>query len=219
MVMDRLRLCKPRAGGKSPRFGGGPRARTGARRFARRRASVYNCLRSTGQERPARLTLASLSRCLFQREALDRGVSTMTFRSIGDRASRLLVIAFVILLVNSSYLAAYASPTLFDFGNIALHILFGGALGIVFAGFAIKRFKTFSWLLRAATLLLFAGAAFGAYVTWYGATRPYRWALYTHIALSAVGSGLMPGVLPGRLSRQMAARRPAIYQVSVSAAG
>ena len=61
----------------------------------------------------------------------------MTFSSTGDRATRLLVIAFAILLVNSSYLAAYASPTLFYFGNIALHILFGGALALGFAAFVV----------------------------------------------------------------------------------
>src|SRR5689334_20424500 len=119
----------------------------------------------------------------------------MIFSSTGDRATRLLVIAFAILLVNSSYLAAYASPTLFYFGNIALHILFGGAVALVFAGYVIKRFRSLSLPLRVASVLWLAGAGFGAYLAKVGTTRPYRWALYTHIALCAAGSIVMLAVL------------------------
>jgi tetratricopeptide (TPR) repeat protein len=136
----------------------------------------------------------------------------MTFSSTGDRATKLLVIAFIILLVNSSYLAAYASPTLFYFGNIALHILFGGALALVFAAYAIKRFKTFSWPLRIASLLLMAGAAFGAYLSKVGTTHQYYWALVTHIALCAAGSALLLAVLLRYVSRTSATQaRPMIY--------
>src|ERR1043166_4292922 len=59
-----------------------------------------------GNERPARHGARFITPLPFQREALNRGVSTMTVSSTGDRATRLLIIAFAILLVNSSYLAA-----------------------------------------------------------------------------------------------------------------
>jgi tetratricopeptide (TPR) repeat protein len=141
----------------------------------------------------------------------------MPFRITGDRAIRLLVIAFVILLVNSSYLAAYASPTLFYFGNIALHILFGGAVAIVFAGFAAKCFMTFSWPLRVATILLLAGAGVGAYITKVGATHQYYWALVTHIALSAAGSVLLLAVLLRYVSRASATRARTMIYVAIAA--
>ena len=141
----------------------------------------------------------------------------MTFSSTGDRATRLLVIAFAILLVNSSYLAAYASPTLFYFGNIALHILFGGAVSVAFAGYLIKRFQSFSWPLRVSSILLLAGAGLGAYLTKVGATRPYRWALYTHIALCAAGSLVLLAILLTRASRASMTRARRIIYVTVAA--
>jgi tetratricopeptide (TPR) repeat protein len=141
----------------------------------------------------------------------------MTFSSTGDRATRLLVIAFALLLVNSSYLAAYASPTLFYFGNIALHILFGGAVSVAFAGYLIKRFQSFSWPLRVSSILLLAGAAFGAYLAKVGTTRPYRWALYTHIALCAAGSLALLAVLLTRASRASMTRARTIIYVTVAA--
>ena len=42
-----------------------------------------------------------------------------------------MAIAFGALLINSAYLAASASPTLFYFSNIVLHIALGIALAIV----------------------------------------------------------------------------------------
>ena len=39
----------------------------------------------------------------------------------------------VVLLVNTAYLAAFASPTPFYFGNVVLHMLLGLALAVVCA--------------------------------------------------------------------------------------
>ena len=115
-----------------------------------------------------------------------------------DRAPRGLNIAFLLLLANSAYLAAFASPSLFYYTNVALHVVFG----LVWLAWASP------WLLRAlsapgapiprsararllgavTTVLLIAGGLSGAALTVTGATRPWRWLLFTHIALATAGS-------------------------------
>ena len=62
----------------------------------------------------------------------------MDTRSAGDRTAKVLVIGFLILLVNSSYLAAYADPTLLYFSNVALHLLLGSALAVHAQGHVIR---------------------------------------------------------------------------------
>src|SRR5215510_2571240 len=76
-----------------------------------------------------------------------------------SRIGKLLVIGYLILLINSSYLAAFADPTLFYFGNVAFHLLFGVVLTIIFALHALKRFASFSPLLKLAVFLLGISAA------------------------------------------------------------
>ena len=102
--------------------------------------------------------------------------------------AKVLVIGYLVLLVNSSYLAAYANPSLFYFGSVAFHLLMGIALAIAFAVYALKRFNRFSIALRLASVLLGASVVFGLFIMRFGATRQYRWALYSHIALAIAGS-------------------------------
>src|SRR5215510_1039955 len=104
------------------------------------------------------------------------------------RGSRLLVAAFLILLLNTSYIAAYADPTLFYFANVALHIVLGFVLSILFIVYVLRRFRTFSWPMRLASIVLLIGAGFGWYITKVGTTRPHYWALQWHVALSVLGS-------------------------------
>src|SRR6476659_491845 len=88
---------------------------------------------------------------------------------------------FLLLLINTAYLAAFASPTIFYMANVLLHVYGGVAL---LAGFA--------WLLLRAPHLrrgvaLVAAALtisliFGLYLAWHGNLRADRWALWAHIA-------------------------------------
>src|ERR1041384_6204755 len=64
--------------------------------------------------------------------------------------AKVLVIGYLVLLVNSSYLAAYANPSLFYFGSVAFHLLMGIALAIAFAVYALKRLNRFSIAFRLA---------------------------------------------------------------------
>src|SRR6185503_5042580 len=112
----------------------------------------------------------------------------MSNQKTPSRVVKLLVIGFLVLLVNSSYLAAYADPTLFYFGNVGLHLILGVVLTIAFAAYAFKRFRQFSGAMKLAVVLLTVSAALGLFMMRFGATRQYRWALYSHIAFAVAGS-------------------------------
>jgi tetratricopeptide (TPR) repeat protein len=101
-----------------------------------------------------------------------------------------LAVAFLLLLVNSSYLYAFASPDLFYFANVALHVLLGTGLAVAFV-LTLRRYRGQGPLFVAASALLLAGAALGGYLTVVGATREHRWALTTHIVLATIGAALM----------------------------
>jgi tetratricopeptide (TPR) repeat protein len=93
--------------------------------------------------------------------------------------------AFALLLLNSAYLAAFATPSLFYFVNVLLHVGLGAVLAVIGA-----------WMLRRARLgpalmiavpLLAAGAATGLYLTVFGATRANARMLQLHIVTASVG--------------------------------
>lgn len=107
---------------------------------------------------------------------------------IESKTVKLLIAGFIILLINSSYLAAYAEPTLFYFSNVALHLLLGLALAIISAIYVLKRLRELSHAMLFAVIALTLSAALGIYLMIFGATRPYRWALYAHIMLAVAGS-------------------------------
>src|SRR5258707_9768908 len=65
----------------------------------------------------------------------------MSDQTTPQKTVRLWVICYLILLLNSSYLAGYADPTLFYFGNVALHLILGVVLTIAFAVYAFRRFS------------------------------------------------------------------------------
>ena len=106
----------------------------------------------------------------------------------GVRQTLWLTVAFVVLLLNSAYLAASASASLFYFANVAFH----AALGVVITGLALTYLRGRAWRLPAVVMpgviLLGLGALSGLAITVVGATRPYRWLLAVHIACSVAGA-------------------------------
>jgi Flp pilus assembly protein TadD len=123
----------------------------------------------------------------------------------------LLLIGFLALLVNSSYLASFAEPTLVYFANVALHPILGVVLAVCFGVLVLRRRGELPRALLAAALILGLGAAMGGYVLKYGATHAYRWALYTHIALSTIGSIFLLFVLISRARAFSVGRRATSY--------
>jgi tetratricopeptide (TPR) repeat protein len=92
---------------------------------------------------------------------------------------RIAAILFLVLLVNTAYLASFASPTVFYMANVLLHIGLGAALLIALV-----------WVARAAPaatgLLLFA-AVLGLVLCVRGNVQETRWAFWSHIAFAAAG--------------------------------
>jgi Flp pilus assembly protein TadD len=131
------------------------------------------------------------------------------------RTIKILVIGYLVLLVNSSYLAAYADPTLFYFGNVALHLILGVVVMAAFAAYVLKRFTQFSPAMKLATLLLAVSAALGLFMMRFGATRPYRWALYSHIAFAVAGSIPLLLMLFSAARRYSGSRRRSLVYLAI----
>jgi tetratricopeptide (TPR) repeat protein len=126
-----------------------------------------------------------------------------------------LLAGFLVLLLNTAYLTAYATPSLFYFANIVGHIVLGAVLAVAFVRWLSRRRPVDAWLLASAALLII-GAAFGLAVFHWGATRPYRWLLQAHIGFSTAGSVLMVGYLAAVLSRLSNQTRRAMALTSLA---
>jgi tetratricopeptide (TPR) repeat protein len=124
----------------------------------------------------------------------------------GTRLSQWLRWSSLALLANAAYLAAFATPSLFYFSNVALH----PALGMLVAVLAFRRFRPeisrWSWLAGLGGIVSTAGGLAGAAILVTGATRPYRALVLTHVALSTIGAVLLVLVLIPRV--RVAWRRP-----------
>jgi tetratricopeptide (TPR) repeat protein len=93
-----------------------------------------------------------------------------------------------LLLVNSAYLAAFATPTLFYFSNVALHVVLGAILLGLGARWFWPRVRSLSIAGLLASVLLGTGGVLGVVLTVTGATRQFRGLLLAHIAVTTAGS-------------------------------
>jgi tetratricopeptide (TPR) repeat protein len=115
-----------------------------------------------------------------------------------DKLVRWAGALLVLLLVNTAYIAAFASPTIFYMGNVVLHL----ALGVVLAVLLL-------WFLRRMPLAgacFLAAAALGIFLAVRGNTMPHRWALIAHIVVAAAA---LAAFLPYALRRTGAGFRQA----------
>ncbi len=80
-----------------------------------------------------------------------------------------LLLGTIVLLVNTLYLAFTASPTIFYFANVVLHIVLGLALGVVFARRLFEWWGVLPLFARAGALVLAAGLSFGVAIVFLGA--------------------------------------------------
>ncbi|MBM3728030.1 MAG: tetratricopeptide repeat protein [Acidobacteria bacterium] len=99
---------------------------------------------------------------------------------------RLSVILFAALMVNTAYLAGFASPTIFYMANVLFHVL-GGVAAV---GLFLWCWRTD--IRRAAMLSLVLCAAAGAWLMWVYNTLDQRWLLWSHIGLGLLGLALLP---------------------------
>jgi len=93
---------------------------------------------------------------------------------------------FIVLLVNTAYIAAFASPTIPYMGNVVFHFGLGTALTLALIILLLRQREQ----LRGAGLAgaLFLGSALlGGYLVWVGNLTPERPILLAHIGTAALG--------------------------------
>jgi tetratricopeptide (TPR) repeat protein len=101
----------------------------------------------------------------------------------------LVTTAFLLLLLNSAYLAAFADASIFYYANVALHVLLGLLLvGLSLARRSSRGFLRGSIAIRAAGILLAIAAVLGLALMFTGATLRFRWLLQAHIATATAGT-------------------------------
>jgi len=88
-------------------------------------------------------------------------------------------ILFIVLLVNTAYISAFASPTIFYMGNVLLHFVLGVALTVALL-FLLRQFPV-------AAGFFLAASALGLFLAIRGNTLDHRWALVAHIVAAAIG--------------------------------
>src|SRR6476620_827392 len=93
----------------------------------------------------------------------------------------------VLLLLNSAYLAAFASPTLFYFTNVVLHMGLGILLGVVWLRRFLRERSTTPLPTVLCAAVLTAGGLCGVAIMIVGAAAKTRWLLPAHIALTVAG--------------------------------
>ena len=97
-------------------------------------------------------------------------------------STKLLLLGFLILLINSAYLISFGEPTLFYIGNVLIHIVLGVALIVPFIVYVCKRFDGMSIIGKGGVISLGIGTISGVYLMFIGATTPNRWLLVLHIS-------------------------------------
>ena len=110
------------------------------------------------------------------------------------RAPKVSILFFagcLLLLLNSAFLAAFPSATLWYYANVVLHPFLGIALTL----FAVPRILSREWLggplLTAGVGSVGAGLVLGLIVLVFGATGPYEAVLHAHIVASLGGAALL----------------------------
>jgi len=125
-----------------------------------------------------------------------------------EKAVRYSGILLVLLLINTAYIAAYASPTIFYMGNVLLHLVLGVALAVLLLWF-IRRMPLAGGLFLAA-----AGA--GIVLAVWGNTTPHHWVLVAHIIVAAAALvAFIPYVLRHASARYRKAYTACVALVAV----
>jgi hypothetical protein len=92
----------------------------------------------------------------------------------------------IVLLVNTGYIAAFATPSVFYMMNVLAHLVLGVLLA---AGFAVLlvRDRAVRLPLMASAVFFAAAVGFAAYLVVFGNVHAHAWALRAHIVAAILG--------------------------------
>ncbi len=113
----------------------------------------------------------------------------MKIGEVGKRwLGKLLLVAALVLVANSAYIAAYGSPNLFYVLNDLLHPVLGILVGILFIRFLRRNRSYFAdFAGKGSVALLAVSAGYGIFLIFVGMTRPHSLALYLHVGFAMAG--------------------------------
>jgi hypothetical protein len=101
---------------------------------------------------------------------------------------------FIVLLVNTAYVAAFATPSIFYMTNVLIHLGLGLALGIGLI-FLLRRDRALLNGIPAAAGLFGVALLLGLFLAKAGNITENRWAFWAHIVSAAMGlAALIPFV-------------------------
>jgi Flp pilus assembly protein TadD len=103
-----------------------------------------------------------------------------------NKLAKWIGVCFIILLVNTAYVAAFATPSVFYMTNVLIHLGMGLALAIGVA-FLLRRDSTLLNGIPGALGLFAVALALGLFLVKAGNTTDNRWALWSHIGAAGLG--------------------------------
>jgi Tfp pilus assembly protein PilF len=98
----------------------------------------------------------------------------------------LLSTGTIVLLVNTGYIAAFATPSVFYMINVLAHLVLGVALAIGFAVLLVRD-RALRVPLMAAAVFFAIAVGFAAYLVAFGNVHAHVWALRGHIVAAILG--------------------------------
>ena len=103
---------------------------------------------------------------------------------------RWLSIALLLYLLNTAYITAFATPSIFYMANVLVHVVLGLAIAGSFGWWLLKDPDVRRRLAPAGGFLLLATLT-GLFLVRFGALRENNWALYLHMTAGLLAAGLM----------------------------
>ncbi|MCC7155238.1 MAG: tetratricopeptide repeat protein [Bryobacterales bacterium] len=114
------------------------------------------------------------------------------------RLARITALLFLVLLVNSFYLAAFAAPAIFYMTNVLAHIGLGLLAAVLFVWW-LATSPEFRARVKWAMTPLLVSALLGLVLVKLGAIHSMRWVLWAHIAAAFAGALLVVLAFRSRL--------------------
>lgn len=133
------------------------------------------------------------------------------------RLVKILAVGFLLLLLNSSYLAAFDTPTVTYIANLMLHLGLGVGLCILFLYFLVRNWREVSLAARVNAIPLLISAIGGGYMLVKAAayTKPNPLASKIHVVAGVIGALMMAMVLLARRSENKGQSRRFAHALSL----